>query len=688
MPRRVTFATLAPVVLRAARGKRVVGFDVFDTLLRRRVEPEAVKDAAARALAAWLDRDDWRALRAERGAIERRLYEERAAAGRDGEFHLREVAERWVAGVRPVVPEAARSDLAGRLVAHEIELEHRAQEATPGIADALAALRARGHRLVFVSDMYFGATEIAGFLAGAGLAGFFDAGYASCEHDRRKTTGRLFERVFEHEGVRPQEFLFVGNTLHVDVMPVRRLGGTALHVVDPPEHKRRLRLEVARWAAERRPLWRGHLAREVVASIPRRVRAGASPAYDLGLVMALPFAAFALHVLRTAERRGLREVYFLSREGWLFHRLYRRLRAALPCAPATPRGRYLFASRLATYLPSMQRLDWPELYRMWRQYERQSPRMLLGNLSLPTGEFAPLLRACGFDDLDRSIEDPEHDPAFRRFLTDPEVQERFRAHRDAARARLRAYLEQIGVLGGGEIAFVDIGWKASMQTNVCRAFAGDPAFPRVHGLYFALIAGPDTPPAPTTSGFIADTRAWDAHEGTVVRCFTPFEFAATALHGSVVGYEAPPGRGGRIVPQLRSHRVEEAQAPAVREAMAAVDDHLADLLHAAPLLDLDLEALRACAVDQLVRYVRYPSRRESAMFTDYAHVESFGGIGLTRLEWPGLGSMLRAGTPRRILDACFRAVDHHVWPGLVLRRAGVPGGQFAYDLWHTLRTVR
>jgi FMN phosphatase YigB (HAD superfamily) len=663
---RSDFAHLPAAVARVAAHARVVGFDVFDTLLRRRIEPEAVKDRVAAELAHRLGAPDWRPLREARAALERALHAERLAA-RDGEFTLAELMPRWLAAVAPARRDGA--DLAGALLAYEIELERRAVAPTPGIAAVLAALQAAGRRLLFVSDMYLDAAQIWTLLAAADLEHHFAAGYLSCEHGCRKGTGRLFRLVLAREGLRPDELAFVGNTWEVDVEPARRLGVRVVHVRDHHEHKRRRRLQVAEWAAPRHPLWAGHRALEIVESLPARVEAGRSPHYDLGLVLAPVFVAFVLHVIERTRADRFREVYFLSREGWFLQRLYRRLVRALGLAGRVPRGRYLFASRLATFLPSMQRLDWPELHRMWRQYDRQSLRLLLANLQLPEDELAPLAAAAGVADLDALLADPEHDPAFRRFLAHPEVQARFTAHRDAARALLRAYLAQIGVLGREPVAFVDVGWKGSIQANVCRAFADDPAFPVVHGLYLGSLPA-ERPARATFSGFLADGRTPDARLDRIFATPTPFEMAATAAHGSVARYARPARRGGRVVPVLITHEAERAHAAALHDVRRAIDDWVEDFVGCLGLVEPSAATLRLAAADRVLRHLCYPTAREAAVFADYVHVESFGVRGVTRFD-AGRPRLLRAAGPRRLWREFWGRVDAEFWPELALRRAGL-----------------
>jgi FMN phosphatase YigB (HAD superfamily) len=690
-PRQTSFLGLAHTLRQVPPHIRVIGFDVFDTVIRRRVEPEMVKDAVARELVRVSGcGTDWRPLRQLRASMEQALYDERLATGRDGEFTLEEMMRRWLAGAAGILPTPLLPAVLPHLLAYEYKMECRAQALTPHIRELLVSLHRNDRRIVFVSDMYFPEEAIRGFLDNLGVGHCFAAGYTSCDHNRRKSTGRLFERVLEREDIAPHELLFVGNNAQVDVEPARRLGISAIHIADADEHQRRLRLQVIAWAGRRDSLWPGRLVREIIETIPRRARLDTpSPAYQLGLVMALPYIAFVLHVIETLQRLPIREVYFLSREGWLFFRLYRQLRRALD-ATDLPRGRYLFAGRLPTFLPSMRRLEWAEVLRMWRQYNAQSMHVLLTNLSLPFEHFVPLALRNGITEMEAPIVDPEDNEAFQRFLGDPEVQSRFATHRDAARNVLRCYLQQIGFFEGGtgHIALVDVGWKGSIQDNLCRALGADTRFPFVHGIYFGLPEATTAPPRSTKTAFLSDGRHPDHLSRQVFGSVTPFEMTATAAHGSVVGYDQPPHRGGRVVPRLRQHGIEVNYRDRVRETVHAIDDYLADFTHCLGLFELRSDLLRPCVADQLLRYVQYPTRLEASVFDDYAHVESFGVLGLSSLRWDGLARILRAGRPRQILAEFWRMLDRHLWPGLALRQSRLPFAQFAYDLRQTLRRVR
>jgi putative hydrolase of the HAD superfamily len=99
--------------------------------------------------------------------------------------------------------------------------------AFPDVAPALAALRERGCRLVVVSNWD---CSLSGWLAGAGLDGFFEAVVSSGGTGVAKPAPGIFERALEVAGVGPDEVVHVGDSLDNDVAGARAAGLRAILV--------------------------------------------------------------------------------------------------------------------------------------------------------------------------------------------------------------------------------------------------------------------------------------------------------------------------------------------------------------------------------------------------------------------------------------------------------------------------
>ncbi|MBW7906275.1 MAG: glycosyltransferase [Phycisphaerae bacterium] len=708
------FRSLATVVKRLAAGKRVVAFDVFDTVLRRRMHPERVKDLTARRLAERVgNADGWREMRSLRARIETELGRESEARGQDHEFRLREMLERWAALASDATAQAASGRgaapgaqvLAADLAQAELDFERCATLPTPGIEPVLGALRALGARLIFVSDMYLSAADVRALLDGHGLGRYFAAGYVSSDLGLTKRSGRLYEEVLRREGLSAGELLVVGDNPYSDFDAPTAMGISAVHLRDTGELARRTRMIVLDELAARNPYWVGALeqVRSDLADArpPHTLIRAAGPSaesappvdngphYELGRTLAPAFYAFSQYILEQSRALELDRLLFFSREGLTFMRLARRIARAARHAYTLPPAAYAAVSRRATFLPSMARLDWPETERMWRQYDRQSLRQLLHNLSLPAEEFLPLAARAGWIDADAPLENPASFEPLYRFLADERVQERFAQHRDRARRRMLAHLRARGLFGGRRVGVVDIGWRGSIQDNLVRALDGEAGRPEIHGLYLGLTGVGDALPGSHKHAFLADARRGDWLEEVVFKNGPVFEMFSTAPHGAVEGYEEAPRRRGGVRPRVLARESERRNlAGPFRQVFRGMECAFRERLGVAPLSSAGSAQLRPWIVDQLRRYVLYPTRREARAFLEYSHAESFGVQHVTTYEFKGSWRRILAGRPWRIHKRLITTLQRQFWPEAILRRTGLPLATFAYDLLETRYAAR
>lgn len=689
------FATLRERVLARAGAHDVVGFDIFNTLMARSVEGEWLKTAVARGLHSRLKQllhplrmPTPAEVRRRRSELEAEIASERVARGDDNEVDYEELIVRWAGSWVPVEP--ARSRLAGEIRELELELEKLALRPTPGIAEVLAGVKALGKRLIFVSDMYLSAPVLRELLRHRGLEGYFDAGYASIDYGLRKATGRLFPRVLELEGLRPEQLLFVGDDENSDHLQPSRLGISTLQVKDPEERQRRRRLEVAQQSAERNPFWTAHYVHEVVSREMAPARGDGGDSYQLGRTLAPGLVAFVMDLIERTEALGIERVFFLAREGLTLLKIFSILRRS-KAFRRLPKASYLFVSRASTILASMRELSWEEIHRFWRQYSRQSLRGLLNNLSLPAAVFLPLAAECGLTEPDQPILDPQSSPAFQRFLASRKARAAFNEHRDRARAALENYLRYRGLMGEQRVGLVDIGWKGSMQDNLARAFQDRPGFPELHGFYLAYV--PDGQPQPARSfkyGYLADLRRGDTEEADFCRNTAIFEMVTTANHGTTLRYGANPWKPSIPMPEILHHREEkENSARFFRHAQQGIYDYASDFARLYPLLPFTAEELRPGILQEILRYIRYPTRQEAESFLQYSHVESFGVHEITTF---GLKVDPRKLAAQRSLRGVAREVwaafERNSWRDGVVKRSGIPLANLVYDAWYTWRAVR
>lgn len=159
----------------------------------------------------------------------------------------------------------------GRVTAAEIgtilaigkELLDHPVELLEGVRDTIAALDGSYELLLITKgDLFHQESRI----AGSGLGEFFDRIEIVSEKDPA-----TYERILARRGIRPDEFMMVGNSVKSDVLPVIALGARAVHI---PYHVTWQHEVVATDEAQRAGYWElasiaelpGKLAGEVVVS--------------------------------------------------------------------------------------------------------------------------------------------------------------------------------------------------------------------------------------------------------------------------------------------------------------------------------------------------------------------------------------------------------------------------------------
>jgi putative hydrolase of the HAD superfamily len=186
---------------------RALLLDALGTLVE--LEPPAPR--LQRALPGISEADAGRAM-----AAEMTYYRAHLDEGRDPES-LAALRRRCAETLRDALPEAARPSDLDELVV--ILLESLRFRAYPDAAPALEAARARGLRLVVVSNWDCSLPDV---LARVGLAPLLDEVVASAAVGARKPAPTIFQRGLSLAGVDPQEAIHVGDSVDDDISGARR----------------------------------------------------------------------------------------------------------------------------------------------------------------------------------------------------------------------------------------------------------------------------------------------------------------------------------------------------------------------------------------------------------------------------------------------------------------------------------
>lgn len=496
---------------------RLLSLDIWDTVLRRRCRPDEIKVITAEKflhcygnrLKGKLSAKNAAGIRI---ACERELGALSVQKGYDDEYEIHDVLRLWCKRMLDV-SDSELEQMVEELCRFELETELKHVYLDSGILQLID--RIEYDRLVLISDFYAGKDFMECILRKAGFDRNVDEVYLSCECRRNKRSGGLFDFVWERERIPYEQWIHIGDNLYSDVEVPEKKGITAVSYI--PQTETSLRTK-----RERSSAW------EETKYFLQRIRRGhRMKAGDLSVF----FGGFVTWLANEAVKKGIRSLYFFTREGEFYKELYDEIKKVSLSERKMPEAEVIEVSRLSTFMPSLREITLSEFMRIWNQYSVQSMKALFKSLHMDIGKVEKYLHLYAIPE-EEMIQYPWKDERVQKLFSDKEFIKEVEAERDQKRKLIYDYLEQRGWRQdhNDTVGIVDIGWRGTIQDNLCYLY---PKY-SIHGFYIGLIPFLSIqPPNSEKYGFINGHKL----EQIILTTVTPLEMLCNSPNGSAVGYQ-------------------------------------------------------------------------------------------------------------------------------------------------------
>ena len=436
---------------RLTQQTKLISFDVFDTVLTRRVgNPEAIFLLVGQRLKeAGLIQSS-----AEAFAHTRYISEKRARGNKPGrEITLREVYEEIVCFFK------IETNL-DRMVEVELAVEREAIVVITSMTKAVEEARARYGKVVFISDMYLSKVFMEDRLQALGLMKPGDRLYLSSNEGVQKADGQLFKIVLKQEGIKPKELLHIGNSSAHDVAPAKRLGIGHYHFEEGDPHPSEAVLNRASIHSEGETALLAGSAR--LARLEGIGLTGHEKAiWQTGASVTGPLVwMYAQWVVSRAEQKNTRQLYFLARDAYP---VYLAVQAILEDRPELQmQARYIYGSRPTYYAMGIKHLgekEWDRLtsYGVHRYHTLEA---LCNALMAKPETLKQHLDGLGLSGVGWDVEltNDQLDAIRQHALEDQAFNHALMNDLSDYQALQRRYFEQQGFNSAEGVALVDSGW--------------------------------------------------------------------------------------------------------------------------------------------------------------------------------------------------------------------------------------
>lgn len=230
----------------------------------------------------------------------------------------------------------------------EIEIEENVLLPILKTKEFIDKLHDDGFFVSFISDMYLSSSFILRILKRYGFYKEGDYVYVSGEIGLTKSSGSLYKHISSLHGISNRNWYHYGDNFFSDFLIPRKHG-----------------IKGHRWKYNYTLYQKYFLKNDCeITNNSLRISAGVSKSIMLeggediykqfaSDLIAPLYVTFVFHVLNDALRRGIRRLYFLSRDGYIFYEIAKILSPSYPDLEL----HYLCASRKSLYFPCLEELS-------------------------------------------------------------------------------------------------------------------------------------------------------------------------------------------------------------------------------------------------------------------------------------------------------------------------------------------
>ena len=358
-----------------------------------------------------------------------------------------------------------------------IEVEKRIEAenliANPAIKETIRKKREQGYNICFISDMYLPSAMLKEVLEREGCIENNEIVYVSCEYNARKSNGALYKRVKEE--LKPQQWEHFGDLPVSDYKMAKRHGIKATKVntdfsvaekstIAPRDNRHHYESSILSGISRAARI---HLGNDAYTTIAANYVA---PAY-------IPYVHF---VLETAKERGIKTLYFLSRDSYILQRIAEEL------PHEGIELRYLFVSRKALLLPYLENATADKFLAIQekRTIRGKGVKELVLSLDTSTEELKEKFNIAF--DFER-ITSKEQEKIFLNAIFGceskylPTLNERAKEKR----ALLNGYFAQEKVFSNDTTAMVDVGWLGTTRLMI-NSILKEEGYPETTFFYYGV----------------------------------------------------------------------------------------------------------------------------------------------------------------------------------------------------------
>ena len=495
---------------------KIISFDIWDTIIKRKCHPEETKLATARYIVLKYNnelKDEYKniyEILKRRDEIEAEECKKNKEKGFDEECRILDVfkiLEKEIFNKEMNIEE--------ELLKEEIEQEKRVIFINPEILPIFE--KYKDLKMYCISDFYMSAESLKELLDYLNIPVKIEKIYSSADYLLNKRTGNLYKKAEEELGIKPEDHIHVGDNQYSDIEMANSLGIETIKTTKTefdfvPEKGRKFNFDLS--------------------CVKKEENSKEDRIFNTGVDLAPLLYFFGYSIIEYAIKNKIPTVYYATREGETFIKIHELIKENNPFGVKLPSSDIIEVSRMGTFSASLKEFSILELLRLWSQYREQSMKALFKTLAIDIESYKQYLEKYDLNP-EENIVEPWFDLRVQRLCADKEFTEQVNKEIKRKREEILEYFEKSkGIVNDAKPMFmVDIGWRGTIQDNLAYIFTNK----KIGGYYLTLYDFYNIQPKNTYKlSFIDDKNIRDNEVASMI---TLLEWIYNPGTGSVTGYK-------------------------------------------------------------------------------------------------------------------------------------------------------
>lgn len=443
--------------------KKIITFDIWDTILKRKCTPEEIKLFTCQYIfynyKQYLkeEYDNIYKIYKVRNSLENKICQKNQDDGHDYEFLINDL----FVMLKEIIFNQEIKDIEKKLL--ELELEHEI-DMTYVNPEFLELMDIYNGEIKFcISDFYMTSNDLSKILKHHNVLKYFKKIYSSADFLLTKRSGNLFKFFLDKENIDPKDMIHIGDNKISDIKIPNELGIETRHIIN----------------------------KNIYPSVLNRIlnlsdifgTKRADSLYEIGKSLAVIPYYFVLKIMTDANNMNIKDVYYFTREGEFFIKIHDIINSQSNYISNKVNGNLLEVSRMATFSPSLKEFSINELMNIWGQYSDQSIKDLYASLNVNLDNFFSYFEKYDID-INEKFECIWKNRKINKLFKDEEYIKSMEEEIAKKKIELKKYFSLKNIKEDSKPLFVvDIGWRGTIQDNIAKIYKEK----QITGYYLALL---------------------------------------------------------------------------------------------------------------------------------------------------------------------------------------------------------